>query len=157
VFTTNYDELIEDTFLALGQPLRVSASEREFLAHRSDESQTHLIKLHGSINRPDTVVLTRSDFARSRSDRKEMFASLRNELADCSFLFVGFSLSDPNFGLLYDDIRLVYGMNIPVSYTVQGRRDPVKQRYLTSMDVNTIWLDGWNDLPDFLTRIGPEF
>src|SRR6185503_18584607 len=102
------------------------------------------------------IVLTRSDYARSRIERKEMLASLRNELAEVSFLFVGFSLSDPNFGLLHDDIRLVYGMNMPASFTVQGRRDPVKQRYLLSMDVNTVWLDSWNDLPNFLQRINPS-
>lgn len=76
-------------------------------------------------------------------------------MSEAAFLFVGFSLSDPNFGLLHDDIRTVYGMNLPASYTVQGRRDPVKQRYLLSMDINTIWLESWNQLPDFLTRIDP--
>jgi len=48
-------------------------------------------------------------------------------------------------------------MNLPASYTVQGRRDRVKDRYLMSMDVNTIWLDGWNQLPDFLIRLNPTF
>ncbi len=62
---------------------------------------------------------------------------------------------DPNFNLIHDDIRLVYGMNVPASYTVQGRRNPVKDRYLRSLDVNTIWIDGWNQMPDFLTRINP--
>jgi hypothetical protein len=38
---------------------------------------------------------------------------------------------------------------------VQGRRNPVKERYLRSLDVNTIWLDSWNALPDFLIRINP--
>ena len=84
-----------------------------------------------------------------------MLGFLRGELAETSFLFVGFSLSDPNFNLLHDDIRLVYGMNVPASYCVQGRRNSVKDRYLRSLDVNTIWLDSWNDLPDFLTRINP--
>jgi len=46
-------------------------------------------------------------------------------------------------------------MNVPASYAVQGRRNPVKERYLRSLDVNTIWLDGWNEIPDFLTRINP--
>ena len=108
-----------------------------------------------AIDQPDTVVLTRSDYARARVDRKEMLSHLRSEMAETSFLFVGFSLSDPNFGLLQDDIHLVYGMNMPASYTVQGRRDPVKQRYLLSMDVNTVWLDSWNQLPTFLERIAP--
>ena len=47
-------------------------------------------------------------------------------------------------------------MLAPVSYTVQGWHDPVKERYLTSLDVNTIWLNGWNDLPGFLRRINPQ-
>ncbi len=85
-----------------------------------------------------------------------MLARLRHELVNSSFLFVGFSLSDPNFNLLHDDIRESLGMLAPVSYTVQGWHDSVKERYLTSLDVNTIWLDGWNDLPGFLRRINPQ-
>ena len=84
-----------------------------------------------------------------------MLSSLRNEMIDTAFLFVGFSLSDPNFNLIHGDIRLVYGMNLPASYTVQGRCNPVKERYLGSLGVNTVWLDSWNDMPDFLTRINP--
>ena len=61
-----------------------------------------------------------------------MLNFLRSEMVETAFLFVGFSLSDPNFNLLHDDIRLVYGMNAPASYTVQGRRNPVKERYLRS-------------------------
>jgi SIR2-like domain len=155
LFTTNYDELIEAAHLEAGLQLRVSISEEQFKARRTENQARHLIKLHGSIDQPETIVLTRTDYARARADRKEMFSFLRSEMIETAFLFVGFSLSDPNFNLLHDDIRLVYGMNVPASYTIQGRRNPVKERYLRSIDVNTIWLDSWNDLPDFLTRINP--
>lgn len=155
LFTTNYDELIEAAYRQADLQLRVSISEEQFKARRAETPAHHLVKLHGSIDQPETIVLTRSDYARARAERKEMLSFLRNEMIETAFLFVGFSLSDPNFNLLHDDIRLVYGMNVPASYTVQGRLDPVKQRYLRSLDINTIWLDSWNDLPDFLTRIGP--
>ena len=155
LFTTNYDELIEAAHAEAGQQLRVTISEEQFKARRAERPDRHLVKIHGSIDQPDSIVLTRSDYARARVERTEMLGFLRSEMAETSFLFVGFSLSDPNFNLLHDDIRLVYGMNVPASYTVQGRRNPVKDRYLLSLDVNTIWLDGWNDLPDFLTRINP--
>jgi hypothetical protein len=91
--------------------------------------------------------------AKLRNSRTGLYA--RGEMVETAFLFVGFSLSDPNFNLLHDDIRLVYGMNVPASYTVQGRRNPVKERYLRSLDVNTVWLDSWNALPDFLSHINP--
>jgi hypothetical protein len=155
LFTTNYDELIEAAYAEAGQQLRVTISEEQFKARRAERPDRHLVKIHGSIDQPESIVLTRSDYARARSERTEMLGFLRSEMAETSFLFVGFSLSDPNFNLLHDDIRVVYGMNTPASYTVQGRRNPVKDRYLRSLDVNTIWLDGWNDLPDFLTRINP--
>lgn len=155
LFTTNYDELIEAAYLEANQPLRVSISEEQFKARRAERPERHLVKLHGSIDQPDTIVLTRSDYARARIDRKEMLSFLRGEMTDTAFVFIGFSLSDPNFNLIHDDIRLVYGMNVPASYTVQGRRNPVKDRYLRSLDVNTIWIDGWNQMPDFLTRINP--
>jgi hypothetical protein len=154
LFTTNYDELIESAYQQEGQPLRVSVSEAEFKAHRRT-TDPHLVKLHGSIDQPETVVLTRSDYAKARVERREMLEYLRHELADAGFLFAGFSLSDPNFNTIHDDLRLVYGMNTPVSYTVQGRRNAVKERYLRSLDVNTVWLDGWNALPEFLGRIHP--
>jgi SIR2-like domain len=155
LFTTNYDELIEAAHLDAGQQLRVTISEEQFKARRVERPDRHLVKLHGSIDQPDSIVLTRSDYARARADRKEMLGFLRGEMTETSFLFVGFSLSDPNFNLLHDDIRLIYGMNAPASFTVQGRRNPVKDRYLRSLDVNTIWLDSWNDMPDFLMRINP--
>ncbi len=154
LITTNYDELIETAYRQAGQFLRVSVTEAEFKAHRRT-NDSHLVKMHGSIDRPDTVVLTRSDYAKARLERREMLDYLRHELADAGFLFAGFSLSDPNFNTIHDDLRLVYGMNMPASYTVQGRRNAVKERYLRSLDVNTVWLDGWNVLPDFFARIRP--
>jgi SIR2-like domain len=87
-----------------GLQLRVSVSEGQFKARRAAVPMRHLVKLHGSIDQPETIVLTRSDYARAREDRKEMLSFLRGEMAETAFLFVGFSLSDPNFNLLHDDI-----------------------------------------------------
>lgn len=153
LFTTNYDELIEAAYLRASQPIRVSIDEAQFRARRAAGGPPHLVKLHGSIDQPQSIVLTRSDYARARIDRQEMLGFLRTEMAESGFLFLGFSLSDPNFNAIHDDLRQVYGMNLPASFSVQGRRNTVKERYLRSLDVNTVWLDGWNDLPGFLQRI----
>jgi SIR2-like domain len=120
LFTTNYDELIEAAYLEAGLQLRVSINEEQFKARRAEIPKRHLVKLHGSIDQPETIVLTRSDYARARADRKEMLSFLRSEMLETAFLFFGFSLSDPNFNLLHDDIRLVYGMNVPASLPCKG-------------------------------------
>src|SRR5487761_2645025 len=80
LFTTNYDELIEAAYLDANEQLRVSISEQQFKARRAERPERHLVKLHGSIDQPDTIVLTRSDYARARVDRKEMLGFLRGEL-----------------------------------------------------------------------------
>lgn len=155
IFTTNFDELIEVAFRRSGLALRVSATQEEFRFHAQEGPARHLVKLHGSIDRPETIILTRDDYAASRRDRAEMFRYLGHELRYTKFLFIGFSLSDPNFGLLYDDARLAFDGALPTSYVVQGSRDPVRDAYLRSLGVNTVTLDWWEDLPQFFTAINP--
>ena len=156
IFTTNYDELIELAFRSTGSDVRVSSTPAEFDAHRQEKDLVHLVKLNGSIDRPDTTILCRMDFAKARRERTEMLTHLSQELKSCTFLFVGFSLSDPNFTLIHDDARLATNDDMPIRYLVQGRRDLVKEAYLRSMGVNTITLDWWESLPEFLSAINPD-
>jgi hypothetical protein len=86
MFTTNYDELIELAFSGSGQSLRVSVTPSEFMAHRQERPERHLVKLHGSIDQPASIVLTREDYARSRRDRADIFRFLGNELRYSRFL-----------------------------------------------------------------------
>jgi SIR2-like domain len=155
LFTTNYDQLIELAFSSRGETLVVSASADEFKRHQPDRPEHHLIKLHGSIETPDRIVLTREDYAESRRARAEMFEHLTQEVRYSSFLFVGFSLSDPNFNIIRDDARVVMGEKMPTSYLVQQRPSPVMERYLSSLEVETIALESWNWMPALLTSINP--
>ncbi len=154
VFTTNYDELIELTYQTKGMPVRVSASGHEFLEN-SVAIGNHVVKLHGTIQHPESIVLTRSDYTKSRHDRAEMFGYLLNRFKLSSFVFVGFSLTDPNFNILYDEARYIRRDQQPVSYVVQSRPDPIRDAYLQSMGINNIVLNWWEDLPEFLQLINP--
>lgn len=156
IFTTNYDELIEIAYMKAGIQLRVSSSSNDFMDHRAIRDTHHLIKLHGTIAHPDSIVLTRSDYAKSRHERTEMFSYLTDQFEYASFLFVGFSLLDPNFNILFDDARYARKGRNPISFVVQACKDPVRESYLGSLGVNAITLDHWNQLPSFLTAIHPD-
>jgi hypothetical protein len=156
LFTTNYDELIELTFKQAGVELEVSSTAQEFREHQPTHPDRHLIKLHGTISRPETIVLTRDDYAASRKSRTEMFEHLAHEVHYVSFLFVGFSLSDPNFNVIRDDARLAMGENLPASYLAQERPDPIVRRYLESLEVRTIAFESWNAMPQLLRAINPS-
>jgi hypothetical protein len=85
-----------------------------------------------------------------------MFRHLAAEARFTTFLFVGFSLADPNFNLIRDEARMVMGDHLPRSYLVQQRVDPVTVRYLRSLGVEVIELFSWNYLPRFLQDVNPE-
>ncbi len=145
--------LIEEAFR--GQTLTVSASPDQFIARLPQRPERHLVKLHGTIDDLNSIVLTRSDYAGARKARAEMFEHLRASLMSSSFLFVGYSLTDPSFNLIQDEARLVMGGNMPPSYLVQGKRDVVREAYLRSLGVNVISLGNWNVLPQVFRALNP--
>lgn len=156
LFTTNYDRLIELAFARWQTPLTISARPRDFLVHQATAPGRHLVKLHGTIENPETIVLTRNDYARSRLERAEMFRHLGERARFATFIFVGFSLADPNFNLIRDEARMVMAGDLPASYLVQQRTDAVTTRYLGSLGVKVIELFSWNELPRFLRDINPD-
>jgi hypothetical protein len=155
LFTTNYDGLIELAYARWGEELAVSTSPERFVALEASRPERHLIKLHGSWDDHDSIVLTRDDYARSRIVRAEMFRHLGQQARFATFLFVGFSLTDPNFNIIRDEARMVMGGNLPTSYLVQRRLDSVTRRYVNSLGVEVIELFTWNDLPQFIQGINP--
>jgi len=156
LFTTNYDDLVERAYAHHGQKLVVSSTVGEFIAHLQAKPERHLIKIHGSIDVPPTVVLTRDDYARARFERKRIYEHLRFDMERTAYLFVGFSLSDPNINMLLDDARLETGGAIPPAYTVQGRYDRATDDYYRSMGINVVWIGTWDFLPSFLRAINPK-
>jgi hypothetical protein len=113
--------------------------------------------VHGSIDLPTTVVLTRDDYARARVDRKRIYDHLRYDFEQTTYLFVGFSLSDPNLNILLDDARLETHGAMPPAFTVQGQYDRATDDYYRSLGVNVIWIDTWDHLPSFLRAVNPKY
>ncbi len=155
IFTTNYDGLIELAYARWDGDLAVSVSPQQFLAVEASRPKHHLVKLHGTWNAHESIVLTRDDYARSRLERAEMFRYLGQQARFATFLFIGFSLTDPNFNMIRDEARMVMGGDLPISYLVQQHLDPVTKRYVESLGVEVIELFSWNNLPRFLHDINP--
>ena len=61
--TTNYDDLIEQSFREAGRPLHVITEDHE-LGLWDESKEAQLIKVHGDLNRPDSIVLSSGDYMR---------------------------------------------------------------------------------------------
>jgi SIR2-like domain len=102
--TTNYDELFEAAAEATEKPV-VRLPYESVTSSR----QRWLLKLHGTLGRPDDIVLTREDYLRYPDRRGALAALVQALLITRHMLFVGFSLSDDNFHRIVDDVRKALG------------------------------------------------
>ena len=92
VLTSNYDLLLE-----AADPARQRYTHRQATTALSDlrDGRPVLFKVHGSAEDAESVVLTLDDYRAAHADTKYQ-AVMRNLLADRSFLFVGYGMSDPH-------------------------------------------------------------
>lgn len=107
IFTTNYDDLLERTWQAAKRKLNVIVSEAELAFWREDQVQ--LIKLLGDLNRPQSLVITQSDFNTYLVTHSRLIERLRTLLESKTALFLGYSLQDPFFNQIWDQIGLTFG------------------------------------------------
>ncbi len=124
IYTTNFDDLLERAFAAEGRPYQAVASARDLHEWRLDEVDGAFVprfpiyKLHGSLDRPETLVLGESDF-----HRRAGLASHPIDLRFCSdvvgreLLLVGYSFSDPNVRWLWTKLRDLDVL--PVAYLLE--------------------------------------
>jgi hypothetical protein len=97
--TTNYDDLYERARAGARCPVSVLPYDRPAL------DDAWLLKLHGDVDHLDDIVLTRQDFLRYAADRNALTGVVHALLLTQHLLFVGYSLSDPNFHRTVDEVR----------------------------------------------------
>lgn len=101
--TTNYDTLFESAWSAAGADPRVLPWDA--LA----DARPWLLKLHGSVNRPASIVLSRDDYLRFEGEGVALAGIVQAMLLTRHMLFVGYSLSDDNFHRLVHQVRTAIG------------------------------------------------
>ncbi|MEV0357752.1 SIR2 family protein [Nocardia sp. NPDC050697] len=101
IWTTNYDELIEN-----------ACDENTFVAKTDDDIRKigtlnrTIVKMHGSVSAEpgpewaELPVITRSDYEQYEFRRPRTWALLRAAYLSKTFLFLGFSFTDPNIDIL---------------------------------------------------------
>lgn len=97
--TTNYDTLFEEARAAAGR--RVAVLPYETAAG----ADGWLLKMHGSVDHPGDIVLTRDDYLGYAEQRAALKGIVQALLITRRMLFVGFSLTDPTFHQVVHDVR----------------------------------------------------
>ena len=97
--TTCLDQRLERAFSEAKRPLSVVVGNVDVAFE--DAQRATLYKLRGSLEQPESLVLTEDDYEAFFDDRASISLVLQAYLARKTILFVGYDLADPHFKRLY--------------------------------------------------------
>src|SRR5260370_731899 len=111
-------------------------------------------KLHGSIDLANTdagrLILTKEDYRYYEVHRKPLFRRLERDLLRRTFVFVGYSLHDPNFRAILEDCRNELSTRtLPLSFAVRSHFTEVEETFWPLLE--TLFPELWEpNLPPSL-------
>lgn len=148
VFTSNYDDLLEDAKKALGRSGRV----RHFHGRLPQ-------KWVGTTRLADPPVVTSRDYMAAEEDnRYDRFAGA---LRDKTVLLVGFSLSDPNLARIIrrqarDCRAILVASPANLGPTQQAIRLDLLRRFWHGLNITVTAIEAYEELPAFLLALRRE-
>lgn len=119
-WTTNYDALIEESLAKAGRLADVKRTVAN-LATTLPRRDAVVYKMHGDITQPEKAVVTKDDYEAYASTHQLLSTALQGDLVSKTFLFIGFSFSDPNLSYILARIRLLLGENRREHYCLLRR------------------------------------
>jgi hypothetical protein len=123
IWTTNYDRLIESAFEAAGKRVDRKTTH-ENLSITLPKRDVTVYKMHGDIEQPHDAVLTKDDYETYSLKRGLFAAALQGDLIARTFLFLGFSFTDPNIDQVLGRIRVLLGQNPREHFWITRRVQP---------------------------------
>jgi hypothetical protein len=118
VYTTNFDLLLEAAWGQVKRPVRSLVGEKQ-LAFHGGPTFTTIIKMHGDLNHQESIVATAADYASFIGQHPVLATHLSAMLITRTPLFLGYSLSDPDFNQIRDVVMGRLGQFLKMAYVVQ--------------------------------------
>ena len=173
LWTTNYDLLVETAWELAGKKLDVKTRVNELTVPDATASAT-LYKMHGSVDAPADVVISKEDYELYRRDKGAFFHLLTGHSLGMSLLFIGFSFSDANVAHLFGLLREIVPDVPPEHYAIvrrppspdsvrgkgakeKARRDLSRHRHwvadLERYGLHCVEVDAYSEIPVILREV----
>lgn len=114
-WTTNYDELIEEALKQAGKVVDTK-SEISHLSYTVPKRDAVVYKMHGDKKNPSKAVILKEDYEVYHKTKEPFITALSGDLVSKTFLFIGFSFTDPNLDYILSRMRINYGENQRTHY-----------------------------------------
>lgn len=169
-WTTNYDDLIERSLRDAGKIPDVKHT-KEDLPRTIRNRDAVVYKMHGDAQHPNDAVIAKDDYQTYMQKRGSFVTALAGELVSKTFLFLGFSFSDPNLDHVLGRIRSEMGSCQRTHYCILRKEQKldsdspgdfeyrkIKQEHFINdlkcrYNIQTVLIDSYAQITDILTKI----
>ena len=117
-WTTNYDKLLEKSLIEAGK-IPDTKHRIKQLSFTKRGRDAVVYKMHGDIEHPDEAVLTKDDYETYHVKMQPFINALSGDLVSKTFLFLGFSFTDPNLDYILSRVRIAYSTDQRQHYCIQ--------------------------------------
>lgn len=152
IFTTNYDKLLEVAFrrtAKLDPPVIIYPEQLNYIEH----DEVRVIKIHGDIDHPSSIVLTRKDYAEYASRHVDFVNLLQSSINGYTMLFVGFGLRDPNFKRIYDDARSFFESTKRQAYALMTGTNAIEREISRAGGLTILPMRTHKEFPRFINQL----
>lgn len=127
-WTTNYDSLLEDALKETHKIADIKKHSNQFSAtkHKRDAI---VYKMHGDKENPNEAIFIKDDYERYHKEQVHFVTTLNADLISKTFLFLGFSFTDPNINYILSRLRVDYVQDTKQHYAIMRKVDKKQVDY----------------------------
>ena len=132
IITTNIDTLIEDAFQKYACEKIKVWTQNDINENLELFGERFLLKLHGTYERQNTVVLGTQGYLDSIYKNKIMIKLMESLLLSNTFLFIDYSMSDPDLNNILNYLNVISNSNNRIHYLAieKGKIFSLEKKYL---------------------------
>lgn len=168
-WTTNYDSLIEDSLKEIQKKVDVKFNNKQ-LSNTIPYRDAIVYKMHGDKSNPDDTVILKDDYESYYRKYSPFITTLNGDLISKTFLFMGFSFTDPNLDYILSRVRVEYAENPrqhyaiikrvidteyenKVDYEYESRKQQLFIEDLKRYRIKALLIDQYSEITDILFAI----
>ena len=171
-WTTNYDKLIERSLGEVDKKVDVKYT-LDHLSRTIPKRNAIVYKMHGDIEHPNSAILTKDDYESYHIKMDQYLSTLKGDLLTKTFIFIGFSFTDPNLDYILSRVRNSgvsqrehycflrkineddYEKNDEgkADYEYEKRKQELFIGDLKRFSIRTILVDKYNEITDVLAEV----
>ncbi len=172
-WTTNYDKLIEKALEDAKKVPDVKYTLKQLSVTRPDRDVV-VYKMHGDIDHPADAIISKDQYEAYPLEMAAFVSALRGDLVEKTFVFIGFSFTDPNIDFILSRVRVQYEKHQRHHYCIQKKVSKtadesddefkyrqLKQDYfvrdLKRFSVYTVLVDEYSEITELLARVAANY